>query len=138
MPASKIRSRTCQWCSQDFELGVDNKLHKYCSIGCRQKWHSSKFLTSKRDPLKTKDYQLRTKYGISLDQYNSMLCSQDFKCAICSTSEPQGYNWHVDHCHNTGKVRGILCCNCNQALGLLKENTHSLEKMIGYIKQHSN
>jgi Recombination endonuclease VII len=44
---------------------------------------------------------------------------------------------NVDHCHTTGKIRGLLCGNCNSALGLIKENIPSMENMIAYIKKTS-
>lgn len=137
MPVAKLRVRCCQWCSKGFELGVDSNLHKYCSVDCRKKWHANKYLTSertKKDPRKQREYLLKRKYGIDHSKFDDMLAEQDGKCAICLTEDPAGVNWHVDHCHSTGKVRGLLCCSCNQSLGMLKENVSIMESMIKYVK----
>lgn len=62
---------------------------------------------------------LRENYGITLEQREAMLSSQGHKCFICRASEAGGKHnaWHTDHCHKTGRVRGILCMRCNIALG---------------------
>ena len=60
----------------------------------------------------------RRKYGITLDDFNRMAEEQGHICKICETTEPKGMGtWHVDHCHDTKKVRGLLCSNCNTKLG---------------------
>lgn len=90
--------------------------------------------------------QLRTramfvKYGITMHDYEFILAAQGALCAICGTDKATAkhtvYNWRVDHCHNTGKVRALLCHNCNIALGLMKENTSALQSMIDYINHHN-
>ena len=66
-----------------------------------------------------------------------MLAEQDNQCAICKTTEPGGRHttdyFVVDHCHSTNKVRGVLCNNCNTALGLVGDNIDTLHKMIAYL-----
>jgi hypothetical protein len=66
-----------------------------------------------------KDLWLRQNYGITLEQRNKILESQGNRCAVCRTDEPAGRwnEWHTDHCHATGRVRGILCMRCNIAVG---------------------
>lgn len=65
---------------------------------------------------------LKSKYGLSLEQYNALLIAQDNKCALCSATEVGNSQWptghfYVDHCHETGKVRGLVCHKCNTAVG---------------------
>jgi hypothetical protein len=88
-----------------------------------------------------RNYILRTTYGIDLNEYEAMLTRQGNRCAICDTDKPcqrgDQHSWRVDHCHSTGKVRALLCHNCNIAMGLLKESTTTLQKMIGYIHHHN-
>ena len=74
-------------------------------------------------------------YGITLDTYNKTLKEQNNKCAICKTDDPKGnsHKFHVDHCHTTGKVRGLLCSNCNMSLGGFKDNITNLEEAIKYL-----
>lgn len=87
------------------------------------------------DPDKNRDAKLRKTYGISLKEYQEMLKAQGGKCAICGGSEPiNGRLMAVDHCHTTGKVRGILCSHCNRALGFFRDNVQSLENAIRYLK----
>ena len=76
---------------------------------------------------------LRKKYGISLDDYESMLKSQDNKCKIC-LSPVSGRSANVDHCHETGIVRGILCPNCNLGLGNFQDCPWLLRHAVEYLE----
>jgi len=57
------------------------------------------------------------KYGITFDDYDRMLSEQGGSCAICGLPEPTNKKLDVDHCHETGQVRGLLCTSCNRMLG---------------------
>jgi hypothetical protein len=83
-------------------------------------------------------WRLKSVFGITVEQYDEMLKSQNNSCAICERTEPTGYGWHVDHCHTTGKVRGLLCSKCNQAIGLFDENLNSMKKAITYLEDRTN
>lgn len=86
------------------------------------------------DPDKNRDTKLRKTYGISLEEYNTLFTKQGGVCAICKGTESiNGRLMAVDHCHTTGKVRGILCSHCNRALGFFKDNTESLKAAIRYL-----
>ena len=65
-----------------------------------------------------------------------MLVDQDYKCVICNTKYSDTKKLHVDHCHNTGKVRGLLCSNCNNGMGKLGDSIERLELVINYLKQN--
>lgn len=78
------------------------------------------------------------RYNISELEYNQLFTNQRFCCAICGTQSPTTKSWHLDHCHKTGKVRGILCHHCNLMLGNAKDNLQTLEKGILYLKGFSN
>ncbi len=73
------------------------------------------------------------KYGITIEQRDAMVASQNYKCAICETEAPGGQGWVVDHCHTTGRVRGILCVRCNFMLGYALDNVTTLSKAIKYL-----
>lgn len=89
----------------------------------------------KSSPRKYLDTMLRRVYGITLDQYDEMLNQQHDSCAICGTHQSSLKNrLVVDHCHETDKVRKLLCYPCNTALGLVKEDTDILETMIRYLE----
>lgn len=80
-------------------------------------------------------------YGISLEIYDSILKKQDGVCSICKRPERAIFKGKVkrltvDHCHNSKKVRGLLCHSCNVSLGLLKENPETMRAMADYIESH--
>jgi hypothetical protein len=79
-------------------------------------------------------WKLKHKYGISEEDYKSMLEKQGGACSICFKEGPL----HVDHDHFTGKVRDLLCSGCNSGLGYFKENPYTLLNAIQYIKEHNN
>ncbi len=66
---------------------------------------------------------LLSKFGINNDQYEAMLEEQNHLCLICNNKDDCGRRLAVDHCHTTGKIRGLLCTTCNTALGLLGDKT---------------
>lgn len=78
---------------------------------------------------------LKRAYGISLDDYDQMLARQQGRCAICPADKPggRGPHWHVDHCHETGRVRGLLCARCNAMLGGARDNPTSLLRAVDYL-----
>jgi hypothetical protein len=78
---------------------------------------------------------LKKNYGITLDQKNQMVIDQKGLCLCCGENlGTNPYNIHVDHDHETGKVRGILCNGCNVGLGGFKDNINKLNKAIIYLK----
>lgn len=81
----------------------------------------------------------RRKYGISLADFNRMVAEQGGRCAICATDAPggKGNRLHVDHDHATGEVRGLLCTNCNRALGYFKDDGALLLKATAYLQDHA-
>jgi hypothetical protein len=81
--------------------------------------------------------QMMANYGITLSEYNELLDKQKGLCYICESHHTsQTRRLHIDHCHNSGKIRSLLCVNCNTALGLLKEDSNRVKKMIEYIEEH--
>jgi hypothetical protein len=82
---------------------------------------------------KNKNHLFR-KYGVSPDDYEKMLVDQNYKCALCG-----GYGsgveerFVVDHCHTTGKVRGLLCWPCNIGIGMFRDSPELLKQVIDYL-----
>jgi len=81
-------------------------------------------------------------YGLSKDEYNEMLDNQGGSCAICKRKEwvrasitDNVMALAVDHCHDTGNVRGLLCRACNLAIGYFEDNIESLDEAIKYLEQ---
>lgn len=92
-------------------------------------------------PEKIKDRDLRKRYGITIDDWQRIYDEQGGVCKICGQPETkidrrQGVvrSLSVDHCHETNKVRGLLCSDCNTAIGLFKHSEFLLIKAIGYCK----
>jgi hypothetical protein len=76
---------------------------------------------------------LKTLYGVTPEQYDTMWLLQDGKCAICKEPDPNK-SLSVDHDHVTGKARKLLCCDCNFVIGNAKERIDVLENAIEYLK----
>ena len=82
--------------------------------------------------------KLQYRYGITKQDYNSLLTKQKNCCAICGTANPSSKSkkhkyFSVDHCHQTGKVRGLLCATCNSAIGLLGDCPETILKASVYL-----
>lgn len=89
------------------------------------------------------DYSLKQHYGIPLGTYDLMFKAQGGRCAICGTDNPSDrerqdgvtFRFHVDHCHDTNEVRGLLCHHCNVGIGNLRHDREILEKAIAYVSR---
>lgn len=80
---------------------------------------------------------LYNRYGITLEEYDNMLSEQNGNCYICEKSHKLfTKRLAVDHCHNTGKIRKLLCIGCNTSLGLLKEDLDRVKKLMKYIEEN--
>jgi len=84
-----------------------------------------------------KDLHLRTTYGITMDQKIQMRDAQGNKCAICAIEFLTDKDAYVDHCHESKKVRGLLCHCCNTGLGMFKDSMSALERAMDYLKKNS-
>lgn len=78
---------------------------------------------------------LQKNFGITIEQYDEMLKSQNGKCAVCFKICTTGRRLAVDHCHKTKKVRGLLCSKCNRGLGLFNDSQHLLKAAIEYLEK---
>ena len=76
-------------------------------------------------------------YGLDFKDYQKLLEAQNHKCAICGSPPPNNRKTRlaIDHCHKTGKVRGLLCDRCNRSIGLLKDDVNILAKAIEYLNK---
>jgi hypothetical protein len=82
--------------------------------------------------------QLKALYGLTEEAYCAMLLAQGGSCAICGTDDPGGNgapSMHVDHCHRTGRVRGLLCSRCNLAIGNLEDSPDLLRIAADYLER---
>ena len=93
---------------------------------------------------KLREKDLKNKYNITTKEYKKLKKDQKNSCAICGKKETRKTNngktqrLSIDHDHETGKVRGLLCKNCNSVLGYIKEDILLLKNMIKYLIKHKN
>ena len=81
-------------------------------------------------------WRMQTTFGLSIEEYDALLQSQNNCCASCGVHmSTQKRNLAVDHCHSTGKIRGLLCTNCNIGLGMFKDDVNLLQKAIEYLEK---
>lgn len=105
----------------------------YCSADCKSR---ARLSTSPKARARAFDENIRRKYGVTTEDYERMLADQDGRCAICGATEPGGKGqFHVDHCHKGGQVRGLLCHHCNLGLGHFKDDTERIKAAIAYLER---
>lgn len=85
-----------------------------------------------------RDWHLRKKYNLTLDEFEDRAALVDYKCEICGSEEQTHKNLVVDHNHNTGEVRGLLCSSCNQGLGHFKDSPYVLKKALDYLQERGD
>lgn len=93
-------------------------------------------------PKRIREYDLLKTYGISTKDFEELLLSQNNCCAICNINQDELKNNKkkflcVDHCHTTGKIRGLLCDNCNRGIGLLGDDLDTLESAVAYLARYN-
>lgn len=82
-----------------------------------------------------KRYRVKKEYGLTVEQVSEMSAAQNYSCAICDDPFSDGNHYtQIDHCHTTGKVRGLLCINCNWLLGKSRDNPSLLRKAADYLE----
>jgi Autographiviridae endonuclease VII len=135
-------AKTCTRCGQEKPLEEFSRgmaLHgrrsrcKGCCVQEAQDYH-------RRHPDWALGYRLRTKFNLTLQDYHKFWEEQDGKCAICSREFldvcEDRRRPSVDHDHQTGRVRGLLCFNCNTGIGKLSEDVQVLRAAIQYLEKH--
>ena len=129
-------TKLCKWCDTEkphsdfyFQRGRPSHPCKECKCAAQRK---------RNDPEKTRRWDLKKKYGITPEDYNVMFSEQDGGCAICGRTDMSNGKTYlaVDHCHETGAVRGLLCNNCNLMLGHSQDDSSILRKAADYKDAH--
>ena len=92
---------------------------------------------ARRNPRASKQYRLKSTYGITIERYEEMLEAQSGVCAICNKTDDH-FSLAVDHDHNSGEVRGLLCSQCNRALGLFKDSKQTLVAATKYLNIYTS
>ena len=141
MTPDRRKSRTGRSASSrqgwDKKLYAEDPLYRHLSL-LRKRWYraANKERDNARRRRKAKDPDHRDKvrarrYGLSLQDYRAMLASQGNACAICKTSARP---LCIDHCHATGKVRGLLCSKCNTGLGCYDDDPDLTQAATEYLR----
>ena len=121
------RANICKQCQSKEAMRYATKDIDKKRKSCRD-WH-------RKHKEKMKSKRLKYYYGITLEEYNEMYTKQNGCCKICNKHRDSfSKDLAVDHCHTTGEIRGLLCANCNTALGLFYDDLDVLEKALEYLK----
>lgn len=156
---NRLKQKLCRTCKLT-KLGHEfrfrphhtDKLNSYCTQCERD--HNLRYrilhwdkivlkakLVRQTNPRRWLKNYLNREFNMSLESYDSIILSQNGVCAICkkeesATTRGVKKRLSLDHCHKTGKVRGVLCDNCNRALGLFRDDPNLLRAAIAYLEKH--
>ena len=136
----------CKTCGQDKDVScfhkASNKHRGYawiCKECKKRKLQEKKNSMSPEEwRLHNRKYYLKSQYGVTESYYNEKLKAQEHKCAICGRDEVDSVFGvlHIDHNHETGALRGLLCQQCNTALGKFLDSEEILENAIQYLRSY--
>jgi hypothetical protein len=141
--------KTCTTCEQpkllndfyNYKASPDGKSYrcKSCDTKARKAYHDKHYHTVRA---KHRDNQRKFKYGLTKEGFEKLFLEQGGCCAICGTKLSDEFGRHhkhnklvIDHCHSTGRVRGLLCTMCNKGIGLLKDDPSIVDRALNYLNQ---
>lgn len=129
--------KTCKVCGiekniSDFYTG--RKDCKSCKNAAARQWRKDNPENVERHLVRMRERTKERRYGITQHQFNQMLADQENMCKICGNEFTSTKHTHIDHCHITNKVRGLLCNGCNMALGQFNDNTDIMDSAIKYLQ----
>ena len=152
-PIDPSSPKTCTRCKEtklhsDFSLAsretetrraVYRSTCKVCQSVQAMQWFAD---NPERATLSRRKFNLEKNYGLTVEEYERILANQGGVCAICRRDEPnehgrtgKKFRLSVDHCHATGRVRGLLCQKCNRAIGLMDDSVDLLKRAIDYLER---
>lgn len=152
--------KQCPSCKKEFEISSENWFFRksgvpyaYCKHGCHRFKNRIQYEQLSPEQYRSKldrdnawkrdnrtseiqrQYDLKRHYGLTVDEYETLYNHQGGVCVLCE-NPPGKRALAVDHCHLTGQVRGLLCSNCNNGLGLFKDDPKLLQKAIKYLEKN--
>lgn len=157
-------TKVCTSCQQDKALdqfhkhaarksGVTERC-KACKAAYYKKWRSSggkqwetDYRKRRQEIYRRQEFRrgLRRFYNLTIEDYNARLKQQNGTCAACGKPETAKFTktgvtkrLAVDHCHNTGRIRGLLCARCNRVLGLVADSSELLISLSAYLRKAEN
>lgn len=140
MPLAKGDRKVCSACRKELPLsvfdknrgqkdGLQNQCHD-CLKESRRKYREA-------NPALHKARHWKNRYGIALDEYEAMVAQANGVCPVCKEPPPSPFKgFDVDHDHETGKIRGLLCRPCNLALGGARDDPAILRALADYVEHH--
>jgi hypothetical protein len=113
---------------------------KKCNSEKSKQWYQINKDIKKESSLK---WHYKSKYGLTFEQRQALFDKQEGKCAVCNCDvhldgTKNATQAVIDHCHTSGKVRGVLCNTCNQGLGFFKDDVTVIQNAIKYLKENTN
>ena len=133
------QQNSCEYCEEIFTPNTSKQI--YCSNECRIGMNSLKSEAryyENREEYLVRGWKssLKSNYGINFDKYIEMLEAQNYRCAICGRHQEElSKKMAVDHSHNNGHIRGLLCGNCNAGIGNLRDSIDLLKKAQKYLEE---
>jgi hypothetical protein len=136
-------TKTCLLCKNEMDESCFYRFYDrwtqkhYLSARCKT-CHQEYRRQSPTTHRNRKAEKLQLRYGMTYEQWEAMRDAENYSCMICGITESElGRKLDVDHCHETGKVRGVLCNSCNSVLGHARDNVEILQAAINYLKEYS-
>ena len=138
MPAKgfKISHKVCNTCKQDLPRANFYEGKEGITPNCKKCFKAWAKASNKANKNKYTAFQRKKRYGVTPEQYDALFAAQGGVCAGCKKLPTENKALSLDHNHETGQVRGLLCHNCNIALGLLKDNVSLLQTLIDYLNRY--
>lgn len=132
--AAGKKERMAQWYKDNRDARLEYRRKYYAKNA--EKIREQALARYHNDPEQKIRTHLKARYGLTIEQRDAIFASQNNCCAICGTNDPGTKAWHIDHCHTTGKVRGILCFKCNTGLGNFADSIPTLNSAAEYLRKH--
>jgi hypothetical protein len=129
-------SKTCKVCGVEKNISyfyTGRKDCKDCKNAAARKKYVEDPETTQRNLIRMRERAKERRYGITQEDFDRMLSDQNNMCKICKNEFKSTKDTHIDHCHNSSVVRGLLCNNCNMALGQFGDNTDIMNNAIKYL-----
>lgn len=116
---------------------IEDKPSYYKGRNEKTKSYRKQYNSKDENKQRQRNLELIKNFNITLEEYDKLLKQQNGVCAICGGKQNsiRNKNFAIDHCHTTGKIRGLLCDSCNRGIGLFKDNIELLNKSIKYLKK---
>jgi hypothetical protein len=135
MTTNTKRCTKCKEVKSPTEFHKDSRRKDSLQSRCKPCGQAGVAAWKKANPDRVRARVVNKVYGISVQTYEEMLCDQDACCSICAVAfEQTGKKPNVDHCHETGNVRGLLCGPCNKMLGMARDTPSILQRAIKYLE----